>query len=432
MFARQWSEGKRNGSGVGGSLGKSHDEGLNRIKGKKSPAALLYQRGHTTTLCGVGGSTSNSSTSGTPLKIVLRDSLGFNPGGSLVFKRVQESPQGLAEKEGVGCFGLIRGGEDRAKGTKSIDNLMGSPLFSERRSKKFSLDNPGTSVGEGSASAREVAAESHYDIAFYRKMQQSVDMLFDERYAREDYNMYSKSSGDLFSDSYSESHDSSEFRRECFFNNSATEPLETSVKTKSHSGSPSQGKGDTFQYSSLDDLLRSKDPRLSSDMADDAENSAQYSNSSTSSHTTTTSSRKNSQVSFDDRSILRSPSASASQTPTSTSSSGKLPPMRSEVSPRKLEKIYGMGTVPVAKRERKLFGFLKMGSVGKRTAKQGKDERIKLVGDDDNHEEHASNPTNPGGSLGRSDAETYEMIKTQRHIIAKQNAPEGNSFFRAE
>lgn len=465
MHNRQWLEGKGGGSRVGGggsSLGKSHDEGLNRIRGKKgSSSSQFYQRGHTTNLCG-------SSSSGSPFKITLRDNAGFNPSGSLVLRRVQDSSSSVAssgmiatEKEGVGCFGLIRGGSGDDKTTKSIENVTGSPMADVRRQKKFSLDNVdrslGSSSGGGFGRGVGVAEETPYDIAFYKKMQQSVDELFDgTRFPRSPppHNMFnSKSSGDLVnsdSESFSGSHDSSEFRRECFFNKSAPE------HDTSSSSLPLKSGVDKFQYLSLNDLLENNKATTSPDSGEDISqsvSSAQYSNSSTSSHTTvSSSSRKNSQVSFEGKSMPQA------------NSSVKLPPMKSEVSPRKFEKIYNLGaavpvttTKSVSSQKRNKSGFItnlfKKGhrSVEKRTIKQreGRDERIKLVADNDDHhrEEEGvmmmtttdAGSTSSGarhvvvGAVGSKSADTYDMIYTKRHIIAKQNvAPADQSLYRSD
>lgn len=465
MHNRQWLEGRGGGSrvvGTGSSLGKSHDEGLNRIRGKKLSSSQFYQRGHTTNLCG-------SSGSGSPFKITLRDNAGFNPSGSLVLRRVQDSSSSVAssgmnapERDGVGCFGLIRGSSGDDKPTKSIENVTGSPMIDIRRQKKFSLDNvdrnlgsAGGGFGHGGGDGNRVAEETPYDIAFYKKMQQSVDELFDgRRFPRSPppHNMFnSKSSGDLVnsdSESFSGSHDSSEFRRECFFNKSAPEHDSSSsslpLKAKSRSGSlPKSGGGDKFQYLSLNDLLENNH-KTSPD------SSAQYSNSSTSSHTTvSSSSRKNSQVSFEGKSMPQA------------GSSVKLPPMKSEVSPRKFDKIYNMGAaVPVTTKnvpqKRNKAGFItnlfKKGhrSVEKRTAKQreGRDERIKLVADNDDHHREEEGvmmmtATDSGSTsrhvvvgavgLGSRSADTYDMIYTKRHIIAKQNVvPADHSLFRSD
>lgn len=444
------------GSSSATSLGKSQDEGLNRTRGKKV-STTQYYRGHTTNLCS-GISSSHSS----PFKKMLSDGAGFKAGGggsgscSLLMRRVQDNSSSsssvggvgvLPEKEGVGCFGMILGG-----GAASPNRGMFS---SARQHKKFSLDNSGPVRGEG-------GSDVTYDIAFYRKMQQSVDELFDERrFAKSTATMFnSRSSGDLLNsdESFSESNDSSEFRRECFFNKSAPEPHETSSalgsKVKSRSGSlPKGGANEKFQYSSLNDLLgtATKTPAAggapldsSRDLyGDHSGNSAQYSNSSSSSssqNTASSSSRKNSQVSFDEA----KPAAKGPY------SSVKLPPMRSEVSPRKFEKIYNLGTVegpklgstvaattqkggkPKIQRSGFITSLFKMGhrSVEKRTAKrEGRDEKVNLVTANDEEEDtrHHVGGGGPGGDLIEA-ATTYDMIYTKRHIIAKQS----DSLFRSD
>lgn len=435
------------------SLGKSHDEGLNRIKGKRLPTTQ-YNRGHTTNLCsGVSGSSSGSS----PFKIMLSDSGGFNArsSGSLVFRRVQGSnfsstmsSSSTPQKEGIGCFGLVRGG---------AGGSVGGEGFNARHHKKFSLDHTGT---------RPEGGDVTYDIAFYRKMQQSVDELFDERrFAESNPNvMYnSKSSGDLVnSDESFASQGSSEFRRECFFNKSAPEhDFSVGIKSKGRSGSFLSKGGGNDKYLSLNDLLGNNsttctktavDKDVSSDLVDlYGDQSAQYSNSSSSSsHTTTsasTSSRKNSQVSFEEANKTKLV---------------KLPPMKSEVSPRKFEKIYNLGTVDGSstgtnnlrlggppftavggkvgqggtQKRQKAGGFItslfKKGhrSVEKRTSKrgEGRDEKVNLVADDSNEQQHQEEETT---SNGVRDSTTYDMIYTKRHIIAKQSA-DHSSLFRSD
>lgn len=444
------------------SLGKSHDEGLNRIKGKKLPPSQ-YHRGHTTNLCGDHSSSS-------PFKITLSDSAGFSPSSSssLVLRRGQgrTDPGGssssssfaaLPEKEDVGCFGLIRGG--------SGGGGSNGARVSARHHKKFSLDN----TGSGEAQSDVVT----YDIAFYRKMQKSVDELFDERRFASDESFAASSQG------------SSEFRRECFFNKSAPEHESSlgggggGLKSKSRSGSlPKGGGNDKFQYLSLNDLLGTTTTTMTenhmgtSDLVDlygdQSLNSAQYSHSSSSSSQTTTSastsSRKNSQVSFDEGNKAK---------PAPAGGSVKLPPMKSEVSPRKFEKIYNLGTVDGSNtapnnlrfgtapativtgkggtqtKQRQKTGFItslfKKGhrSVEKRTAKRGsdgRDEKINLVADDNNEleEEETSNSNRVqhglrgGERRGSSvrDGTSYDMIYTKRHIIAKQTADP--SLFRSD
>lgn len=415
------------------SLGKSHDEGLNRIKGKKLSTSQYY-RGHTTNLCtGI----SNSS----PFKIMLSEGAGGS--GGMLLRHVPRTSSSsasvgvLAEREeegGGGCFGLIRG-------SGASSNGSGSVFSSARHHKKFSLDQGVRDAGDGGP------PDVTYDIAFYRKMQQSVDELFDEkRFAKTNHIFNSKSSGDLVNsdESFSESHDSSEFRRECFFNKSAP------------GGSLPKSGNEKFQYLSLNDLLATKTTTVAAvsvateqDLyGEQSVGSAQNSSSSSSSHTTTASlsSRKNSQVSFEE-----------GRSSAKAGCSVKLPPMKSEVSPRKFEKIYNMGTVDGPSllggthTKRQKAGFItslfKKGhrSVEKRTAKrEGRmgDEKINLVADDNEeqeeaetnsrqHQPHHGGRTGGEDRMGNTATTTYDMIYTKRHIIAKQSAPD-QSLFRSD
>lgn len=416
------------------SLGKSHDEGLNKIKGKKMPT---YNRGHTTNLCLDVASSSSSS----PFKITLGDSAGFNSGsGGLLMRRAPDATPNTSSST-IGCFGRIRGGVDSSE----VSPDGGRFNSSSRHHKKFSLDNSrnsSNSAKEGEERREDVT----YDSNFYRRMQQSVEYLFDKsQFSEDNLKSNSKSSGDLVNsdESFSESTGSSEFRRECFFNKSATahEPPQ-SVKGKSRSGSLPKGGVEKIQYLSLNDLLGNgtQTAGVSGSATETCKDwSGQYSHSSTSSHTTaSTSSRKNSQVSFDE----------GGGKGVTVGSKIKLPPMKSEVSPRKFEKIYNLGTMdqgPVlgavkslaksgTTQKRGKGGFiaslLKKGqrSVEKHTAKRG-DEKVNLVTDENDDDldsqsriEIVGGDARPMGRQTMDESTTYDMIYTKRHIIAKQSA----------
>lgn len=535
MHNRQLFEGSSSGSGNRGrtqlpaeSLGKSHDEGLNRIKGmKKKLSTPQYYRGHTTNLCGLGSS-STLGTATTPtgsgpaamttaFKLMMSDSSGvggggLNPAGSLILRRVQEGSTGAlsgsrSEKESLSCFGFKRGGGSgrgsgfseggKAIGTKSIENVVAavttSSPMADRRYKKFSLDN-----NAGATHQEQEPKEMTYDIAFYRKMQQSVDELFDERrFAGGEpsgnggyRNMFnSKSSGDLVnnnsddSESFAESNGSSEFKRECFFNRSAPEHETISAAamterksslTRVEDSRPGKGKA---QYLSLNDLLSNnnssgkggrkaspefydrdeeeeRDRQREEDRYDEEEaaqsvgsSSAQYSSSS-SQTTTSVSSRKNSQVCFDERGGVGGSTSSSSL-------SGDKLIYTSERIPgfpvgRKVTVVEGgkegKGMV-VGKKKSPKAGFItnlfKRGhrSIEKRaTAKRGtmgggRDEKINLVADHEEEEEEdvegvivrerrtSTNRHAIESGVGNSSnpIDTYDMVYTKRHIIAKQN-----------
>lgn len=402
------------------SLGKSHDEGLNRVKGKRQYTSQ-YNRGHTTNLC--GGISSNSN----PLTRLLGDSAEINPGSGS--NRAQEQ-----SPIGNGGGGLRRPPE---KG--SISQLDGTAVPRYQHHKKFSLDNTASGT-----------ADVTYDKAFYRKMKQSLDDLFEGRRYKQHSNkmLNSRSSGDLLNsdESADEAHGSSEFKRECFLNSSAPGYATSSATVII---SPRRSGSDKFQYLSLNNLpgatttttnrgdLRGEEIVASRDQS---VNSAQFSHSSTSSNTTTsTSSRKNSQVSFEE--------------PRAGGSAMKLPPSKSEVSPRKFDKIYNMGTTNAShlfgsvkeppKKEKTNFvkKFFYKGSKSGGDQKTGggkrgvvKDEKINLVLDDSNElgVEDGHGTTRVDGVDGSfyGSRNTYDMIYTKTHIIAKQSAD--HSMFRSD
>lgn len=434
------------------SLGKSHDEGLNSLRGKKVTTPQYYHRGHTTNLC-TGISDSASGSSGSPFKIMLSE--GNN---SRFFRRGKDGNSvstvggggGLrAEKEGVvGCFGLTRGSGGGGGGAAAA-------FSSARHHKKYSLDNSESRAREERSRGGGVDAEVSYDIAFYHKMQHSLDELFQgKQFAKSNQMFNSKSSGDLVNsdDSFVESHGSSEFQRECFFNKSAPEHPGTPLgfKSKSRSGSLSKT-ADKFQYLSLNDLLGgstsqatttpTSNPNTATATEESCSNkdlygdpsggSGQYSNSSSSSSsqttTASTSSRKNSQVSFEG----------------SRGCSVKLPPMRSEVSPRKFEKIYNLGTVesprvaasPIVVKgggkqkphKMPIFSSLWKFRNPEKRAKKG-EEKATLVTNDHNNEDQEEEEEEV-----RDEASKYDTIYTNRHIIAnRKQSADASSLFRSD
>lgn len=300
------------------------------------------------------------------------------------------------EAENVGCFGFIRNDDSSRKmSSKSTDALDYFHTSSAGREfKKHSFDNSALVNDKNFHTDHPKTTDTvTYDYLFYKKMQKSVDELFDKsRFGPEETYLHktrlsSKSSGDIHEGSESEDETKSyrferyfgstdsQFRRECFFAKPKDDLIPGNYSMKEERPrSRLQNSDSKIQYLSLNDLIDERrihqfavqeEKRSQMFKEEERKNSfcsdkslvelvpsrssfvKQYSNSSASSGGSN--SRKNSQVTFQTNDLNSNKNLNESMERACQSSS-RYPPMRSEVSPRKFELIHPVNNSKVKSR----------------------------------------------------------------------------------